>query len=152
MPYYEDFKVGQKITSIGRTITDGMATILISVVGFVAPFFNDETVANKIPFGWRLLPGRIALALMGGLVEQIFLTHFPDHGLGPLVGIDKVIFRAPLRVNDTVHLELEVTEARRTSNPNWGLVKNRETLVNQKGEVICQAEITHLFGYRTASE
>ena len=56
MAYYEDFEVGQKEVSAARTITDGMATALINIGGFVAPQFNDETVAKQTPLGWRALP------------------------------------------------------------------------------------------------
>jgi acyl dehydratase len=133
MPYYEDFEVGQKINSLGRTVTDGMATVLINVGGFTAPFFNDETVANQTPLGWRAIPGRITLALMGGLVEQMLPLHFPNPGGMLLVGAKKVTFKAPLRVGDTIHL---------------GFVRNRETLINQKGETVCQADILHLSEYK----
>lgn len=148
MPYYEDLKVGYRITSAGRTVTDGMATVLINIGGFTAPFFNDETVANQTPLGWRAIPGRIVLALMGGLVEQMLPLHLPEPGTALLVGADKVAFKAPLRVGDTIHLDWEVIEMRQTSNPRWGLVKNKETLMNQKGEVVCEAEIAHLHEYK----
>ena len=146
MAYYEDFKVGQKVVSPGRTITDGMATALINIGGFVAPQFNDETVANKTPLGWRALPGRVVFALMGGLVE--LMGVFGGPGPGMLVGADKLIWRVPLRVGDTVHVEWEVSEMRKTNNSRWGLVKNKETLKNQKDEMVCEVEITHLLEYR----
>lgn len=146
MPFYEDFKVGQKFISQRRTITDGMATVLIDVGGFIADQFNDELIAKQTPLGWRAIPGRIIFALMGGLVERMRFLGTP--GPGMLVGADKLLWKAPLRVGDTIHLEWEVTEMRRTSNPRWGLVKNTETLINQNGETICTVEIAHLFEYK----
>jgi Acyl dehydratase len=121
MAYYEDFKLGQKVISPGRTITDGMATALINIGGFVAPQFNDETEATKTPLGWRALPGRVTFALMGGLVEQMDILK--GAGAGMLVGADKLTWKAPVRVADTVHLEWEVTEIRKTHNPRWGFIK-----------------------------
>lgn len=146
MAYYEDFKVGQKSVSPGRTITDGMATALINIGGFVAPQFNDEIEANKTPLGWRALPGRIIFALMGGLVEQMGILGGPGPGI--LVGADKLTWKTPVRVGDTIHLEFEVIEVRKTHNPRWGFVKNKETLLNQKGETTCEVEISHLFEYK----
>ena len=146
MPYYEDFEVGQKFISPSRTITDGMATMLIDIGGFTAPQFNDEISAKKTPLGWRALPGRMIFALMGGLVERMGILHSPGPGI--LVGADKLKWKAPLRVGDTIYLEFETTEMRKTSNPKWGLVKDKEILKNQKGEVICEVEITHLYTYR----
>jgi len=146
MPYYEDFEIGQKFISPGRTVTDGMATVLIDVGGFVAALFNDEVAANKTPLGWRAIPGRLVFALMGGLAER--MGAFDTPGPGMLVGADKLAWKAPLRVGDTIHLEFEVTGMRETRNPRWGLMKNKETLINQNGEVICTVEISHLFEYK----
>ena len=69
MAYFEDLKLGEKITTQARTITDAMATLLINIGGYTAPFFNDEITANKTPLGWRALPGRLVLGIMGGLLE-----------------------------------------------------------------------------------
>ncbi len=147
MSYFEDLELGHKITSGGRTITDGMATALINIGGFTAPFFNDETEANRTPLGWRAIPGRITFALMGGLVETADVF-----GRGPgavmLVGANNLTWKVPLKVGDTVHLEFEITEKRETSNPRWGVVVNKEALINQKDEVVCEAEITHLAEHR----
>lgn len=38
MQYYENFGVPQKATAPGRTITAGMATVLMNVGGLVAPY------------------------------------------------------------------------------------------------------------------
>ena len=147
MPYYEDFEVGQKATGFGRTITDGMATVLINVGGFVAPFFNDETVANLTPLGWRALPGRLIFALMGGLVEQMPFLNRPP-GIGILVGANNIKWKIPVKVGDTVHLEMEVVELSETKNRKWGRIIDKETLINQKGEVVCEADIVHLFEHK----
>jgi len=146
MPCYEDFEIGQKFISPRRTITDGIATVLIDIGGFTADQFTDEIIATRTPLGWRAIPGRLVFALMGGLVERVKVVYTP--GPGMLVGADKVVWKAPLRVGDTICLKSEVKEMRKTHNPKWGLVKNKETLINQNGEVICTAEITHLYEYK----
>jgi len=145
MSYFEDLKLGHKVTTGARTITDGMATVLINIGGFTAPFFNDETEASKTPLGWRAIPGRITFALMGGLVETA-----EAFGRGPgavmLVGANNLAWKTPLKAGDTIRLEFEITEKRETEtkNPRWGVVVNKETLTNQRGEVVCEVEITHL--------
>lgn len=148
MPYYEDLHVGQKIISARRTITDGMATLLIDIGGFNAPQFKDKLTAETTPLGWRAIPGRMAFALMGGLVESID-ELFGVPGAGMLVGADKLVWKEPLRVGDTIYVVWEVTKMRKTSNPKWGLVINSETLMNQNEEVICTVDITHLFEYKS---
>ncbi len=146
MPYYEDFEMGQTFISDRRTVTDGMATVLIDVGGFTLPQFNDEISANETPLGWRALPGRVVFLLMGGLVERMGIFRSPGPGI--LLGADKLKWKGIVRVGDTIYLEWKVTEMRKTSNPKWGIVKNTETLINQKGDVVLEVEITHLFGYK----
>jgi len=145
MPYYEDYEVGQKRVSPSRTVTDAMATILIDLAGYVEPQFTDELAASETPLGWRALPGRIVFALMGGLGARMEGSRTPGAALA--VAVDGLTWRNPVKVGDTVHIEWEVIEARRTSNPKWGLVRNREVLLNHKGEPCCEAEVTHLFEY-----
>ncbi len=144
MPYFEDLELGGKYTTPGRTITDGMATIFINVGLYTAPYFNDESLANESVLGWRAIPGRVALYIMGGLVE----TYGPKHtgsGLAYFVGVNNMSVKTPLKVGDTVHLESERIELKETSNPKWGKEIARESLINQKGELVCQADIIHLY-------
>jgi acyl dehydratase len=151
MPYFEDLESGEKLSTQARTITDGMASLLINVGGYTAPFFNDEIAANKTPLGWRALPGRMILALMGGLLETYGsgrpTTEAPS-GTALFVGVHNMRVRIPLKVGDTVHLESERVELVETSNPRWGRVIDRETLINQRGEVVCEADIIHLYERR----
>ncbi|MDY7036199.1 MAG: MaoC family dehydratase N-terminal domain-containing protein [Thermodesulfobacteriota bacterium] len=146
MPYYEDVEIGDKYNTPRRTITDGIASILIDVGGYTANIFTDKIAAEKTPIGWRAIPGRLILGIMGGLVEKLEFIDTP--GPGMLVGCDKLKWKAPLHVGDTVYVEWEITEKRKTSNPRWGLVINKETMINQNDEVICTVEISHLFEYR----
>ncbi len=144
MPYYEELELGSKYTTPGRTITDGMASTFISMGLYTAPYFNDESLANKSVLGWRALPGRVALYIMGGLVETY--GHMDEGpGLAYFVGVKDMTVKTPLKVGDTVHLESERIELQETSNPRWGREIAREKLINQKGELVCQADIIHLF-------
>jgi acyl dehydratase len=147
MPYYEDFELGKKMTTLRKTITDGIATILISVAGYPAPIFNDEITASKTPLGWRVLPGPIGLALLQGLAEQKH-QDIGHEGEGALVGANNVSWKAPIKVGDTIYCELETVEKRRTKNPKWGLTVEHSRLFNQKGELLLEGDIVHVWEYR----
>ncbi len=150
MAYFEDLETGERFTTPGRTITDGMASVLISVGGFAAPMFNNEEAAKKTPLGWRALPGGVTFMLMGGLAETYGASSRPagrpatPGGIGLFVGCRSMRLMTPVRVGDTVHLESERVELEETSNPRWGRVIDREALINQKGETVCTADIVHL--------
>lgn len=61
---------------------------------------------------------------------------------GPSPGVNSMEFKVPVRPGDTVTYELVVTGKRpSTSLPGWGLLFNRLTAVNQRGDLVYRAEI-----------
>ena len=44
--------------------------------------------------------------------------------------------KAPTFAGDTIHCEIEVIEQRPTSKGNRGLVRTRNTVINQRGETV----------------
>ena len=44
--------------------------------------------------------------------------------------------KAPTFAGDTIHVEIEVTESRETSKGGSGLVRTRNSVVNQRGETV----------------
>ncbi len=139
--YFEEFNVGDKIITPGKTITEGAITMMVGLAGFVIPLFNDEEYAKTTVFGGRIAPGRLTLFVMGGLVEQTAL--FEDTVIA-LVGITNVRVKGPLRAGDTIRVEMEITGKKETSRPDRGLIVHKELCKNQRGEVIVEAEVTHL--------
>jgi acyl dehydratase len=145
--YFEDFNVGDKFVTPGKTITEGAIATMVGLAGFVLPLFNDEEYARTTIFGGRIAPGRLTLFVMGGLVEQTGL--FEDTVIA-LVGLDNIRFRAPLRAGDTIRVEIEITAKKETSRSDRGLITHRETCRNQRGEIVVEAESTHLLKRRQA--
>lgn len=140
--YWEDYAIGEKFATPGRTIGEGMINIIIGLAGFTIPFFWDEEEAKKTAFGTRIAPGRLTLLLMGGLEEQ---SGFWDHEtMIALLGIDKVRMKAPLKFGDTIRVEGELIGKTETRNPDRGIITHRSICRSQKGEVIAEAETTHL--------
>ena len=48
--------------------------------------------------------------------------------------------RAPVRVGDTVHGEIEIVSVRPTSKGNRGIVVSRVEVKNQRSELVCVAD------------
>ncbi|MFC1964059.1 MaoC/PaaZ C-terminal domain-containing protein [Chloroflexota bacterium] len=145
---FEDFNVGDKFISPGRTITEGAAATMIGYAGYHFPAFIDEQFAKTTIFGSRIIPGRLTLYFMGGLVE---MTEFMDlRAMIGLVGINNIKFKNPVHHGDTIKLEIEVTHKRVTSNPERGIITHHEVARNQRGEVVAEADITHILkiGYK----
>lgn len=61
---------------------------------------------------------------------------------GPSPGVNSMEFKVPVRPGDTVTYELVVTDKRRSNSlPGWGLLFNRLTAINQRGELVFRAEV-----------
>ena len=67
------------------------------------------------------------------------LTETPDRKIrAEFVAMMRALdIKAPTFVNDTIHVECEVTEVRPTSkDPSRGLVRTMNLVKNQKGETV----------------
>ena len=61
---------------------------------------------------------------------------------GPSPGVNAMEFKVPVRPGDTVSYELVVTDKRASNSiPGWGLLFNRITATNQRGELVYTAEV-----------
>ncbi len=139
--YYEEFQIGEKYTSPGKTITDTHITLMVGLGGYNEPYFLDEEAGKKTIFGGRVAPGRMTVFLMGALAEQIGIFH--DTAIA-MVGLDRIKIKSPLRAGDTIRVALEIVEKKDTSRPDRGIVVHKETCLNQRDEVVAEVEVTHL--------
>jgi acyl dehydratase len=140
--YWEDYQVGEKFITPGRTVSEGMINIIVGLAGFTLPLFWDEEEAKKGAFGTRIAPGRLTLLLMGGLEEQC--GFWDEETMVALVGIDKVRITNPLRPGDTLRVHGEVIEKKETRNPERGIVIHRSLCKNQNGDTVAETETAHL--------
>jgi acyl dehydratase len=61
---------------------------------------------------------------------------------GPSPGVNSMVFKTPVRPGDTVTYELLITGKRASNSiPGWGLLFNRITAHNQRGELVYQADL-----------
>ena len=75
--------------------------------------------------------------------EQRLRTLGQEPGVsGPSPGVNSMAFKAPVRPGDTVRYELLITGKRASNSiPGWGLLFNRISATNQRGELVYQAEL-----------
>ncbi|MGP0069232.1 MAG: MaoC family dehydratase [Isosphaeraceae bacterium] len=131
--YFEDMSVGQMFG------TGTVAVELGEVKAFAAefdpqPFHLDEAAARHSLFGGLVASGWHTAALtMRLLVDGEFK---PAGGLIGL-GVDEIQWPRPVRPGDVLRVQSEVIEVRASrSNPDRGIVKVRNTTLNQAGEPV----------------
>ncbi len=130
--YFEDLPVGRKFRTIGRTVTEADIVNFCSCTGFTEALFTDlEFLREESDIKGRPVPGALAYSLAEGLIVQSTLQHTGVAFLHMELNIE-----APIMAGDTLHVEVEVLEARRSkSRPGRGLVRTRNRIVKQDGSI-----------------
>ena len=126
---FEDLAVGQRFRTHRRTIAESDLTAFINLTWLTEELFAVEEGDGRAITG-RPVPG----AMVYSFAEGLLLSTMQDTGLAFLNA--ELDIKAPTRVGDTIHVEVEVTEARLTSKGNRGLVRTANKVVNQKGETV----------------
>ena len=143
--HFEDFDVGARFPTYGRTITEGDLSLFCALVGYHVPLFIDEEYAKRTKYGGRIVPSAMIMAISTGQTESLFRTTVVG-----LLGVDQGRFLAPVRPNDTVTTEVEVVSKKETSNAEHGIVVFRDHLKNQHGETVFRIDKTTLIRRRSA--
>jgi acyl dehydratase len=147
--YLEDLTVGRSFRSASLTVTAD------EIVAFATqydpqPFHLDDAAASGTLFaglaasGWHTAALTMRLQVEGGLPLA-----------GGIIGgrVDELQWPRPTRPGDTLHVETEVMEARRsTSRPDQGWVKFRSTTVNQHGKPVQVLVVNVMARCRSAAE
>jgi acyl dehydratase len=136
--YFEDFEVGRKFKTGGRTVTAGDVQAFAEVARDFHPLHLDEDYAKKSPFGRRIAHGLLGLTVASGLSQA--LGHLEGTFLA-FLGLEWT-YKVPIYIGDTVHEEQTVLSRRETKDPSRGVIVIGCRLVNQKGEVVQEGKRT----------
>lgn len=137
--FFEDFQVGDRYPTYGRTITEGDLSLFCAMVGYHVPLFIDEEYAKRTPYGGRIVPSAMIMAYSTGMTESLFRTT-----VLALLGVDRGRFLAPVRPGDTIRTEVEVIAKKETSDPSRGIVVFRDRVINQRGDNVFEIDKTVL--------
>jgi acyl dehydratase len=131
--YFEDIHEGFTFRTLGRSITEADIANFLGATGITEVLFtNLDYLHNHTDFPGRLVPGAQVFAVAEGLVMSASIQETGVAFLGMDLNIEGPVF-----AGDTIHVEVEVTEARRTSKrPDRALVRTRNTVKNQDGKTV----------------
>jgi acyl dehydratase len=131
--YFQDFTLGRRFVTVRRTILDPDICSFVNVTHMNEVLFTDmEHALKESAMQGRVVPGALVYCFAEGLCIADTLQHT---GLAFLDMELKVL--GPVFVDDTIRVELEVTEARRSaSRPDRGLVRTKNRVINQDGSEV----------------
>jgi acyl dehydratase len=141
--YWEDFEVGARYPTYGRTITEGDLSFFCAYVGYHVPLFIDEHAARKTRYGGRIVPSAMIMALSTAMTESLY-----RHTMVGQLSIENGKFLAPVRPGDSISTEVEVIFKRETKNREHGLVTFRDHVTNQDGTLVFQVDKATLVARR----
>jgi acyl dehydratase len=130
MEYFEDFQIGEKIITRGRTVTEADIVSFAAFSGDWYPLHTDIEFARKSQFEERIAHGMLVLSLTSGLWSPEYVLRW---AFIAFYGMDKVRFVAPTKIGDTLHVEMEVID-KQDKDEHSGIVSWRESIKNQREE------------------
>jgi acyl dehydratase len=138
--HFEEFTVGERYVTLGRTITEADIVSFAALTGDLDPLHVDAEFAKRTPFGERIAHGMLGASYAVGQIAALGLTE------GTVIAIVHMTwdFTAPIRIGDTIHVEQTVKSVRETRKRDRGIVVFEVYVVNQRGEVVQKGERTLL--------
>jgi acyl dehydratase len=146
--YFDDWKVGETIETMGRTVGEPEISQFVGLGGFYEELFiNQDYMEKSGPYPTRIAPGALTFALSEGLIILTGCIH--RVGLA-LLSVEKMAFKRPLIAGDTIHVRVTVTDKNTTSKLDRGIVTFDHRVINQRGEEIMECTVKRMLRRRSA--
>jgi len=139
---FEKFRSGDSYLTGRRTVTETDVMQFVYLAGLFEPLFIDaEYIRDESLFGERIAPGSLTFAMAEGLTVQTGIIH----GTGmAFVGIEQMRLFQPVKIGDTIQVEIEVLDSKKVKNRGGGIVRYRQQVRNQRGEIVMEYNVSRL--------
>lgn len=139
--YFEEFSVGQKITSVGRTVTEGDIMTFAGLTGDYNQIHTDAAFAAGTQFGQRIAHGLLGLSIAVGLLMRTGVLE------GTVLAFREIVewkFVKPVFIGDTLRVEMEAKELKAMPRIGGGQALVALDVKNQKDETLMRGTLTVL--------
>ena len=135
---FERLREGDRLVSHGRTVTEADVHAFAAQTGDLHPQHVDAAWAATSAFGERIAHGMLVLSYAVGL------AGFDPERVVALRRIADAVFKRPVRLGDTIHVEGAVAGLAPVSD-EAGLVTIALRIVNQEERLVCRAKVEVLW-------
>jgi acyl dehydratase len=135
--YFEEFQVGQRVISLGRTITEADIVHFAGLSGDFNQIHTDAQYSQNTFFGQRVAHGLLGLSIASGLAVQTGVL------LGTVIAFREIAewkFVKPIFIGDTIHVEMEVVETKEMRRLGGGSVVMVIEVKNQQAETVMRGQ------------
>ncbi|WXG41833.1 MAG: MaoC/PaaZ C-terminal domain-containing protein [Candidatus Freyarchaeum deiterrae] len=133
---FPEFKLGDKLVSHSITVTESHITLFAGLSGDFNPLHMNKEFAQNTPFKERISHGMLTLSIGSGFLGMLLAgtaIAFMETGCS---------FKAAVKINDTIHTELEVAEMKPVQKYDGGIVKFNMKIKNQRDETVVEGYAT----------
>lgn len=132
MRVFEDYEVGTKLVTSGKTVTEADIVFFGAVAGDHDPLHMDAEFCKNTMFKQRIAHGMLGVVVQSGLshdlgIEGTLISQLVDISLK---------FRSAIMIGDTVRVEHVVLTKEEIGKNNYGLITMSYKVVNQKEEIV----------------
>ena len=144
--YFEDFALGDRFRSPGRTLGDAHFLLFAGLTGDNHPIHYDDDYARRTRFGARVAHGLLLMAMTAVGASPLSprlegaMIAFVEQGCR---------FVRPVLLGDTIHAEFEVAGLEKKRDR--GVLRLGVLIVNQRGETVLEGHHVYLLKCRPAS-
>jgi acyl dehydratase len=147
--YFEEFGVGQRIVTAGRTVTEADVVGFAGLTGDYNQIHTDAEFARNTLYAQRVAHGLLGLSIASGLAVQ---TGVMEGTVLAFREVNEWKFSRPVFLGDTLHAELEVVSTKAIPRLGGGSVELRVSVNNQKDETVMAGRWTILMQGRPSAD
>ena len=137
--HFEDYALGEKRTTSGRTITETDIVVHAGHTGDFFPHHMDAEAMKASQWGQRIAHGTMTFAF------GIGLTASEINPLSFTYGYERLRFPKPVFIGDTIHTELTIAALEDDpKRADHGRVIEQVRVLNQRGETVLACDHVYL--------
>jgi 3-hydroxybutyryl-CoA dehydratase len=146
--YFEDYVVGTKLKTRGRTVTEADIVQFGALTGDFNPMHFDAEYMKSHQMGQRIAHGMLSLSYAVG---QAYQLGFMEKTVLAFRGLE-MKFSLPVFIGDTITVHLMVKETTPMPRLGGGTVVLEVKLVNQNGKTVQSGTWTVLSASRPKAD
>lgn len=139
--WFGELEEGDRFQTRGRTVTEADVVQFAAMTGDMHPQHTDRHWASEGRFGGRVAHGMLVLSYAMGLVP------FDPERVVALRGLDRVSFKRPVQLGDTISVSGAVAELTELDEGH-GMVATDLRVKNHRDELVARARVNAV--WRTA--
>lgn len=128
--FYEDYQLGSKRETLGRTITETDFVVHAGHTGDYFPHHMDAEWCKTQPFKQRIAHGTLTFSVgIGMTATEINPEAFSK-------GYDRLRFIKPVYIGDTIRVVVTISEKKESNKPELGHITEHVEIFNQREELV----------------